>query len=109
MKSDVFKQQLEALSAEYRATLPGKLARVDALWQGLSSGEADAGASADLLRELHTLAGSAKTFGLAAVSSTARTAEVFFEPFCAAGAIGPVADRETFSSLLDALRQSVAG
>ena len=58
---------LEALRLEYRARLPGKLERIDALLA--------AGRIADLARELHTLGGSAGTFGLPKLGAAARAAE----------------------------------
>lgn len=60
-------EELEALLAEYRAGLPEKLARIEALHSR--------GQLAELARELHTLAGSAGTFGLPRVSAAARAAE----------------------------------
>lgn len=109
MDADEFKQQMAAFSAEYRAGLPAKLERVDLLWQTLRSGAPDAGACMELLRSLHTIAGSAKTFGLSVVGDRARAVENFLEPFCAGGAIPQAADREAFGHLLDALRQSATG
>lgn len=106
MDADEFKRQIEAFSADYRAGLPEKLARIDVLWQALGAGASDAGACAELLRALHTIAGSAKTFGLSEVGNAARAAENFLEPFCAGGAMPRAADREAFGQLLGALRQS---
>ena len=59
--------ELDALLAEYRNSLPEKLARIDAFLA--------AGHRAGLLRELHTLGGSAGTFGLAQLGEAARAAE----------------------------------
>ena len=106
--SEAFKQQLLQLSAEYRAMLPGKLVELDTLWQQLATGAEQPQASRDLLRELHTLAGSAKTFGFPALSVSAREAEIFLEPFCDKGAMQQTEDRQTFLRLLDALRQAAA-
>ena len=61
------REELEALVAEYRASLPAKLERIESL--------AAAGDLKALARELHTLAGSAGTFGLPQVSAAARAAE----------------------------------
>lgn len=106
MDADEFKRQMAAFSADYRAGLPAKLERIDVLWQTLRSGASDTGSCVELLRGLHTIAGSAKTFGLSAVGDAARTAENFLEPFCAAGAMPLAADREAFGQLLGALRLS---
>ena len=59
--------ELDALLADYRSSLPEKLARIDA--------QLAAGRIAELARELHTLGGSAGTFGLAQLGEAARAAE----------------------------------
>ncbi len=61
------REELEALVSEYRASLPAKLERIEAL--------AAAGDLKALARELHTLGGSAGTFGLPRVGDAARAAE----------------------------------
>lgn len=106
MSNDAFRKYLEELSAEYRAGLPQKIAEVDALWAGLNSGAESSARIEDLQRLLHTLAGSARTFGAAAVSETAKAAEIFLEPCCAAGATPMGAQRADFETLLAALRQA---
>lgn len=58
---------LDELRAEYRAELPAKLAHLKALLARNQMKE--------LQRALHTLAGSAGTFGLPAVGEAAREAE----------------------------------
>ena len=58
---------LGAQLAEYRSSLPEKLARIDALLA--------AGRGTELARELHTLGGSAGTFGLAKLGEAASAAE----------------------------------
>ena len=61
------RRELDSLFAEYRSALPDKLARFDALLA--------AGRTAELGRELHTLGGSAGTFGLPKLGEAARAAE----------------------------------
>ncbi len=108
MTTDAFKQYLAELSAEYRDGLPGKLAEVDGLWQTFIA----EGTSAELLhalqRKLHTLAGSAKTFGFAGVSVAARAAEEFLDPFTTGGTLPDSVARDVLVQLLDALRQSAS-
>jgi HPt (histidine-containing phosphotransfer) domain-containing protein len=58
---------LAALFSEFRASLPARLERIEAL--------AAAGDLQGAARELHTLGGSAGTFGLAQVGAAARAAE----------------------------------
>lgn len=109
MDSAEFKRKMEAFSAEYRASLPAKLAEVDALWGMLAAGATQPEACGELLRRLHTLAGSAKTFGFPDLGVAARAAESFLEPYCQDGAMPQAADRQSFGLLLSAVRQSAAG
>lgn len=63
--------EFDALLAEYRRELPPKLARLEEHFA--------AGRFTELRRELHTLAGSAGTFGLPQVGEAARAAEDYLE------------------------------
>ena len=106
MTAEAFKRQFEALSAEYRSSLPQKFAELDGLWHELCSGEARPDRLAHLQRELHTLAGAAKTLGVAGVSEAAAAAEAFLEPYCARRKTPPAARQIEFIRLLDALKQA---
>jgi HPt (histidine-containing phosphotransfer) domain-containing protein len=108
MDKDEFRRQMEVFSAEYRASLPGKLAEVDALWTQIADGAQQPDTCSELLRRLHTLAGSAKTFGFPDLGTAARTAETFLAPYCRDGLLPQDGDRHAFSRLLAALRQSAA-
>ena len=109
MDSDEFKRQMEAFSADYRASLPAKMAEIDALWGMLAGGAQQPEACSELLRKLHTLGGSAKTFGFPALGTAARAAENFLEPYCRDGAMPHAADREAFGLLLRTVRQGAEG
>jgi HPt (histidine-containing phosphotransfer) domain-containing protein len=63
--------EFDALLAEYRRDLPQRLARIEALLAG--------GRFAELGRDLHTLAGSAGTYGLRRVGEAAAAAEAYIE------------------------------
>ena len=104
-----FKGELAALSAQYRSGLPDKLADVERLWRDLASGLLHPARMADLQRELHTLAGSAKTFGVPEVGEAAAAAESFLEPFTADATMPGSAGRAEFARLLDALKRLSAG
>ena len=106
MSTDAFKQQMAALVQDYRNSLPPRLVDIDARWALIESGTAGPDTFQGLLRELHTLAGSAKTFGLAELGVAARAAELHLEPFCAAAAMPQAGDRETFGRLLAGVRHS---
>ena len=67
--------RLEALRAAYAEHLPDKLAEIETHWQSMRDGEWDDGDARTLHRLVHTLAGSAPTFGFAEVGSRARDAE----------------------------------
>lgn len=81
MSDDEFRQMLAAVSAEYRAELPARIAGIDTLWGQIMRGENVAPAMDDLIRALHKIAGSAETFGLTAVGQTAAAAESRLEPY----------------------------
>ena len=106
MTVEAFKQQLAALGAEYRRTLPAKLDEIDALWRNLASGAAAPARLVDLQRALHTIAGTARTLGVAGVSEAAAAAEAAVEPHAGRGKLPPAAGRKKLEDLLAALRAS---
>ena len=105
--AEAFRRQLESLRAEYRAGLPATLATIESLWRGLEGGAADPARMRELLRALHSVAGSARTFGVAGVSEAAAAAESCLEPHSAAGSISGPAERARFARKLDALKRAV--
>jgi len=68
-------REFEALRVEYRQSMPAKLDRIEALWELILKGMQDDTRLAQLKKELHTIAGSAGTFGLPEVGNAARAAE----------------------------------
>jgi len=94
--------EFDALRAEYRQGLAAKLDALRAQWAQLAGG--DSAALDPLVRALHTLAGSAGTFGFAQIGTAARAAEDFLHtkdvPF------GPE-DKREFNRLLQDLRARV--
>ncbi len=107
MTSEVFRQQLAAMAAEYGASLPAKLDELQAMWLATRNGGAPEPLD-QLRRALHTMAGTAGTFGLRAVMDSARAAESFIEPFCASPANLKSDDHAAFDALLAAVRASVS-
>jgi len=105
-EADRFAAELAALNAEYRAKLALRLAALDVLAMELAVGQPDADRLNDLRRELHTIAGSAKTFGLPAVTDAARAAERFVDPWCDSGRRPGAAEWAEFKTLLTALREA---
>jgi len=104
--ADAFHRQLEALSAEYRGSLQGRLIEIDSLWRELVGGAVKPVRFADLQRELHTIAGSARTFGIAGVSEAAAAAELFLAPFSKRRKLPDAAQQAEFARLLDDLRRA---
>ena len=101
MSESLLEAELAALRAEYRDDLKPRIAALEALRADLASGAAPAARIRELHRGLHSIAGSAKTFGLPTVSDAAREAERLLEPHCDAGA--PPPDWERLRRLLEAL------
>lgn len=96
-----FEDVMKALAAEYRDKLPARLAEMERLW---GASESDAAALVTLRRELHTLAGSATTFGLPALTAAARAVEHRLDPVVDQGA---ALDRTALRALLDGVRASI--
>ena len=80
MSDDELRQLMAAVGAEFRAVLPARIAAIDALWAQGPCGGDNAQALPELIRALHALAGSAGTFGCAAVGDAAAAAEAALEP-----------------------------
>lgn len=106
MTAEAFRRQLEAIQTQFRRDLPDKLAEIDGLWRELASGALESARMADLQRELHTLAGSGTTFGVAGLSDAAAAAESFLEPYCAQCTLLDPTGRAEFRRLLDALMRA---
>lgn len=100
---------LEAQRADYRSSLPQRMAQIASLWRQVLSGEAPAEALASLERCAHSLAGSGATFGFAALGDAARALELAVSPLLdAAHALTPAALSEV-SRAVEALQRSLSG
>jgi chemotaxis protein histidine kinase CheA len=108
MTADAFRRQLDAISAEYRRGLPEKLARIESLWDEIAGGKAGPARVGELVSELHSIAGSARTFGIAGVSEAAGAAESFLEPIGKGRERPSAAQQVEFARLLDALNRAAA-
>ena len=100
---------LDTQRADYRRSLPERLAQIDVFWYRVRNDEAPAQALADLERCAHNLAGSGATFGFAALGDAARALEqavVLLQG--TASALTPAATREV-SDAVEALRQNLSG
>jgi len=72
-------KEFQKLRKEFRGSLPAKLRRLRSLWERIDCEEPDADALEILKRELHTMAGSAGSFGLPQVSKAAAAVEAALE------------------------------
>lgn len=103
---DELRRELATISAEYRSSLPQRVAELEAAWSAVRRGEGDADTLRALLRGLHLIAGSALTFGMPALSTAAAVAEDWIEPYSARGESPAAGDRDAFEPLLAAVRQA---
>ncbi|HSH08525.1 MAG TPA: Hpt domain-containing protein [Burkholderiales bacterium] len=104
--ADDLAAELAALTAEYRQKLAARLDALEALAEQRSPGQQGAALVEDLYRALHTIAGSAKTFGLPAVSDAARAGERYLEPICGANEPLSAAQWDDLKVLLASLRKA---
>ncbi|MFO1205963.1 MAG: Hpt domain-containing protein [Burkholderiales bacterium] len=107
MTAEEFRRHLEAMRADYRDHLPEKISALGRLWRDAMNGTLPATALNELCRELHTLAGSASTFGVAHVGELASAAESLLDPFCARGVTPDATSAAELTALLDALQRAV--
>ncbi len=68
-------KEFQQLRLEFRGALPAKLTRMRSLWGRIDCEHPDPRALEILKREVHTMAGSAGSFGLPQVSRAAAAAE----------------------------------
>lgn len=68
-------KEFQRLRTEFRGSMPAKLTRLRSLWGRVDCEEPDVDALEILKREMHTMAGSAGSFGLPQVSAAASKAE----------------------------------
>jgi len=68
-------KEFRKLRTEFRGSMPAKLRRLRSLWERVDCEEPDPDALEILQREIHTMAGSAGSFGLPQVSKLAGAAE----------------------------------
>src|SRR6185369_8912367 len=101
MASEEFARALEQLSMEYRAAIPQKLEAIEAHWRCAGEQPPEA-----LRQALHTLAGSAKTFGLGALTEAASAAETFLDPCCDRRAALTAGERTELEGLLNAVKRA---
>src|SRR5258706_6173994 len=95
-----FEATLRALAANYAAELPAKLAEIASMFRLACEGGVDATGLQLLHRQVHSLNGSAKTFGFPVVSDAAHKFELALVPYFTSPSS---LDRTAASQLLDLL------
>ena len=78
-KEQTIEEKLKALRDAYRKHLPSKMNEGNMLWTMLNSGDWDPNLAKDFHRYVHTLAGSAPTFGFVEIGHSAREIEAIIK------------------------------
>lgn len=104
---DDFQLALKALNDSYAAQLPQKLEQIEQVWNELPAAAWDEDAFQSLHRMVHSLSGSGKTFGYAALSVAARNLEDALQPLAQAKATPDEAQRRNIQALLDELHRAL--
>lgn len=91
-----FPEFLREHRERYLLSLPGRIDRIRALWVS-TRGAGDTQGLRELVREVHSIAGSGGTFGLPAVSESARALELAV----------PGGDDAAILAAMDALEASI--
>ena len=108
MASDGLGDELAEFNAEYRRSMPERLREIDVLWSELRLGDVSRERMHALLRALHSIAGSATTFGMPSLSEAAAAAEAWVEPCYERGALPKESRRAELDVLLTDLRRAAS-
>ncbi len=102
-------QEIEALRAEFSDLLSSRLQVIEQLWRGLTCEEWDEEKVRQLKRAVHTLSGSASTFGFPALGQIALSLEGQLQPWCETEAGIPAGEElQDLAALIDELRGSAS-
>lgn len=101
-----FQAFLALQRADYQRALPGKVAKLQALWQAQDPGAAPP-ALGELERQAHTLAGTAGTLGFRELGLAARSLEALLVQAGAAGAALSPGQQSEIAQALAALQASL--
>jgi len=97
--------KLKALSDDYAAQLPDKLAQIETHWEQLSKLDWDEQGFQLLHRMVHSLTGSGKTFGFPALSDAARNLEAFLKQIAESEAVPNEEQSKQIHSMISVLHQ----
>lgn len=98
---------LKALRENYIAQLPNKIGDIEQRWIEQRTATVVSDAAKDLLRLIHSMAGSGSSFGFAVVSERARELELYYTPFVKQGKLLSPDDIKEFDRLCQQLRQVI--
>lgn len=99
-----FRRKLEQVHRTYLGRLPARLTEIEHGWSALA-GQGDSGSLEPLHRAVHSLVGSAGTFGHDRLSEIARRIERFLKPLKESGRLPKPQEVERGEELLEELRQ----
>ncbi|MEW5763557.1 MAG: response regulator [Acidobacteriota bacterium] len=100
-----FQEKLNALREVFASGVGARLDEMDALWSAVRSGQAPADGPATLHRMVHSLAGTAGTFGYTALSVAARSVEHLLADMAEGGTPIPADAEAAVSEGLSRLRE----
>jgi len=103
-----FERKLRELRASYAAELPGKIREIISLWDAVCDGKGEPIALQALQRQVHHLAGTAKSFGFSAVTDIARKLERALDPLVENNVIMNKDLGSSIGALLEALNQAIS-
>lgn len=96
--------ELEKLRQSYRASLPEKVADLEAAWLRFLSSSTQTGVLEDFHLKAHSLAGSGATYGLPALSTAARRLELALKELLQAGPHSFEPKKAAIQELFEALK-----
>ena len=102
-----FEHTFRELSAQYAAALPAKVAEIETRLSTMSNGPVDLDAIGHLHRLVHSLNGSARTFGFGEVSVAARRIELVLAAHAKNATIPTADELHHLAELLDTLKITV--
>ena len=107
-KEQTIEERLKALRDAYSRHLPSKINEGNMLWATLNDGDWDPALAKDFRRYVHTLAGSAPTFGFVEVGQSAREIEAIVKQCLAENKQPSTEDCDKVSSILAKLASDTA-
>lgn len=105
----VFAAFLDAQRADYRSSLPQRLAQIESLWLRVLNDERPAEALATLERCAHNLAGSGATFGFPDLGNAAHVLELAVNPLLDSACALTAAAQSKVSQAIESLQRSLPG